>query len=415
MSDISTGYSFTPGEINITDAKLNQAVNSATINTSFYTGKGATGLSPAKATTKLLVYDTAAAVYKQDTLANIIFDSAEFVVNRAVKASPTGAEQTLVNDGGTLKQVTITSSIGYNTAHTAPIGADKIPIYDTTASAIKYITCSTLINGAVAKAAPALGDSVAIYDLAGTAYKKTSVQNIFDTTYNALTTKATLKDNDLVQLYDVTGAAAKKSPITALQPVYTGVDAGGTDAYAITANITPVAYFTGMVVVFKANTANTGACSLNVNALGVKSIKKAVSVDLSDADIAAGQWVTVIYDGTNFQLQNPIGIRATALQAIPASGTATLVAHGLGFVPRFMRWVVVNNTAAVEAGYAQNDEVEAFAMVNTVSGGQSLYPFADGTNVGMEFISTNFGTGHKTTGALTGITTANWRFKCYYT
>ncbi|MFA5803660.1 MAG: hypothetical protein WC879_03360 [Melioribacteraceae bacterium] len=79
-------------------------------------------------------------------------------------------------------------------------------------------------------------------------------------------------------------------------------DAGTTDAYAITLVPAPSAYVTGAVYHFKANTINTGACTLNVNALGVITIKKQYNVDLADGDIKAGQLCSVIYDGTNFQL-----------------------------------------------------------------------------------------------------------------
>lgn len=79
-------------------------------------------------------------------------------------------------------------------------------------------------------------------------------------------------------------------------------DAGATDDYAITLTPAPSAYTTGMIVCFKANTANTTACTLNVNGLGAKTIKKNVSTDLATNDILAGQFVQVVYDGTNFQL-----------------------------------------------------------------------------------------------------------------
>jgi len=46
--------------------------------------------------------------------------------------------------------------------------------------------------------------------------------------------------------------------------------------------------------------------TLNVNSLGAKTIKKNVSVNLSDGDIALGAVVTVVYDGTNFQLETPV-------------------------------------------------------------------------------------------------------------
>lgn len=83
-------------------------------------------------------------------------------------------------------------------------------------------------------------------------------------------------------------------------------DAGSTDAYAVTLAPVPTAYTTGQVVVFKANTVNTGAATLNVNGLGAKTIKKSVTGDLNDGDIAANQLVTVAYDGTNFQFVSSI-------------------------------------------------------------------------------------------------------------
>lgn len=79
-------------------------------------------------------------------------------------------------------------------------------------------------------------------------------------------------------------------------------DAGGDDTYSVTLDPVPAAYYAGMEVNFKPTTANTGACTLDVNGLGAKTIKKNVSSDLATGDILAGQMVKVIYDGTNFQL-----------------------------------------------------------------------------------------------------------------
>lgn len=92
-------------------------------------------------------------------------------------------------------------------------------------------------------------------------------------------------------------------------PVIVGTDAGSTDAYAITPSPSVRAYadITGIPVVFKANTINTPAATLEVSGLGsAKPIVKSYNVAVSDGDIKAGQWVTVVYDGTNFQLQSPV-------------------------------------------------------------------------------------------------------------
>ena len=84
-----------------------------------------------------------------------------------------------------------------------------------------------------------------------------------------------------------------------------GADAQASDTYVITLSPAPTAYTTGMTVVFTATTANTGACTLNVNALGAKALKSLHDQDPADGYIEAGSVVTAVYDGTNFQIQNP--------------------------------------------------------------------------------------------------------------
>ena len=64
------------------------------------------------------------------------------------------------------------------------------------------------------------------------------------------------------------------------------------------------------------------ACSLNVNGLGAKTIKKNVSSDLATGDILANQIVTVIYDGTNMQIIGNTE-RTTDVQVFTSSGTWT--------------------------------------------------------------------------------------------
>lgn len=87
---------------------------------------------------------------------------------------------------------------------------------------------------------------------------------------------------------------------------YYAADAGANDTYAITLSPALNAYVTGQEFSFKANTANTGPATLNINGLGAKTIVKYVNTALADGDIAAGMICTVRYDGTNFALQNPI-------------------------------------------------------------------------------------------------------------
>jgi hypothetical protein len=85
------------------------------------------------------------------------------------------------------------------------------------------------------------------------------------------------------------------------------VDGESTDTYVITLSTAPTEYVDGMSIYFKANTANTGACSLNVNGLGAKAIKKLHDQDPGNNHIEAGSIVHVIYDATDgtFQLMTP--------------------------------------------------------------------------------------------------------------
>ncbi len=83
-----------------------------------------------------------------------------------------------------------------------------------------------------------------------------------------------------------------------------GFDTGATDDYSI---ILPnfKGYMVGMSVLFRANTANTTGCTLNINGMGAKSIVKGISTALSTNDILALMWCQCVYDGTNFVILNP--------------------------------------------------------------------------------------------------------------
>lgn len=94
------------------------------------------------------------------------------------------------------------------------------------------------------------------------------------------------------------------------------VDTGSANAYAIAPSPAITAYTVGQMFSFKAVNANTTASTLNVNALGVKTIKNSLGGDLVANDILAGQIVVVEYDGTNFQMTSPLGNQtATALKS----------------------------------------------------------------------------------------------------
>ncbi len=103
-------------------------------------------------------------------------------------------------------------------------------------------------------------------------------------------------------------------------------DAGATDAYACTLSPAITAYVTGATYIVKANTANTGAATVNLNALGVKTIKKhagGITSDLVTNDIQAGAWIALTYDGTNMQCT--AGCDGNAASGTITSGTTNVL------------------------------------------------------------------------------------------
>lgn len=77
----------------------------------------------------------------------------------------------------------------------------------------------------------------------------------------------------------------------------------GVDTITATAPLALAAYVAGQAFRFLAAGANTGAVTLNINALGAKAVTKYGTTPLVAGDIPAGAAVTVLYDGTQFQLQ----------------------------------------------------------------------------------------------------------------
>lgn len=96
--------------------------------------------------------------------------------------------------------------------------------------------------------------------------------------------------------------------------IFYGSDSGSNDTYVISATPTAIAYYTGMRVLFKANTVNTGTATINVDSLGAKTITRDNGATLETGDIAANMWILLVYDGTNFRclstLQNSTPVNA---------------------------------------------------------------------------------------------------------
>jgi hypothetical protein len=91
-----------------------------------------------------------------------------------------------------------------------------------------------------------------------------------------------------------------------------GADSGSANALVVSLTPALAEYKAGLTLRIKAANANTGATTLNVNALGAKSVVRRDGSILRDSDIISGAVQDYIYDGTTFQLASAFGRVALA-------------------------------------------------------------------------------------------------------
>lgn len=139
----------------------------------------------------------------------------------------------------------------------------------------------------------------------------------------------------------------------------------GTDTIVATAALGMTALAAGQVFRFISAGANTGAVTLNINAIGAKAITKNGTVALVADDIVASAVIQVVYDGTQFQLLSGAGSgggatgggsdeifiendqTVTTSYSIPATknamstGPITIDSGATVTVPSGSRWVIL--------------------------------------------------------------------------
>ena len=111
----------------------------------------------------------------------------------------------------------------------------------------------------------------------------------------------------------------------------TAITVSGTDTYTGTMSPALAAYGVGNVFTFVVPNTNTSSCTLNIDGLGAKSITRDGSTALIAGDLVSGSEVTVVYDGTRFQVLNSNSktnfnvstlLKATTLNLTNALGTS---------------------------------------------------------------------------------------------
>jgi hypothetical protein len=109
----------------------------------------------------------------------------------------------------------------------------------------------------------------------------------------------------------------------------------GTNTIAATAPISMSALVAGQVFRFIAAATNTSGVTLNINSIGARAITKNGTTALTANDILINSAITVIYDGTQFQLLNPFN-------TIP-SGVITMWSGTIATIP--IGWLLCNGSS----------------------------------------------------------------------
>ncbi|MBI5205099.1 MAG: hypothetical protein HZA11_09295 [Nitrospirae bacterium] len=125
-------------------------------------------------------------------------------------------------------------------------------------------------------------------------------------------------------------------------------DTGAANAYVIALVPALTEYIVGMPIHFMAANANTGASTLNVNGLGAKDISKSFDQPLAAGDIKAGQIITVVYDGVDFQMISLLGEQHIRNKNTLLNGDGIITERALGAavnddVYTFDRWIVLSD------------------------------------------------------------------------
>ncbi|MCP4899731.1 MAG: hypothetical protein GY906_22425 [bacterium] len=118
---------------------------------------------------------------------------------------------------------------------------------------------------------------------------------------------------------------------------------GGTDTFACTTTPAFSAYVEGPEYCFKSDAANTGAASINMNAIGALPIKLQRDQDPANNAIEDDQWVCGVYDGINFQMTSQSAL-AGGGETTTAEDWLDLTGSGVDFRPSLRDMEVIHDT-----------------------------------------------------------------------
>lgn len=227
------------------------------------------------------------------------------------------------------------------------------------------------------------------------------------TTTKGIVEEATQAEVDAGTTAGATSARLYPNPSTLRSKLLSDyvVDTGAADAYVITPSPAITAYATGQIFSFKAANTNTDTSTINVSALGVKTIKKLDgATNLTAGDIVAGQLVVIEYNATSgfFQMISPVA-------SLSPVGSISMYAGATA--PD--GWLLCDASAVSRTTYAA-----LFAVLSTTYGvgdGSTTFNLPDmrgriPVGVGTGTGGASSGTGLPSGGsALTAISRASWK------
>jgi hypothetical protein len=143
----------------------------------------------------------------------------------------------------------------------------------------------------------------------------------------------------------------------------------GTDTIVASNPIGFTAYVAGQVFRFIPAGANTGAVTININSVGAKAITKNGTSPLVAGDIPANTIVTVVYDGTQFQLSGSASLLSsdntwTGINAF--NGPLAIPVGNVAQRPDGLSGYIRYNS---QYGYYEGSQSTAGAAVNTITRG----------------------------------------------
>ena len=238
----------------------------------------------------------------------------------AVAVSPAFAGKTTFTEGNPatgVKGTKVTAAFLNQTSHNVPTGEDL----DGSAPALYGIDLGTA-NTYIVNLSQ--GKQRVVSTNTGTAANK-----LIDSLATFQTATVTIGDV-VLNLTDETSATVTAIDSQTQLSLNANIFTSPTKSYAVGPNIQqlPQTLTAGTTISFKAANANTGASTINVNSLGAKAIKKNGTEALVAGDLRTGTVITVVYDGTNFQMvATPNADTVDGKNPGSASGIATLDAN----------------------------------------------------------------------------------------